>query len=334
LVRRVEVTAPCRADLAGGTLDIWPLGVLHAGSLTVNAAVPVRVRMSIEESSESERVLLHIGDGPQQPLTPNDALTDLTAAVAFWFRPQGGVTVRVVEQAPIGSGLGGSSAYAVALACGLLELDAQSREDRLLVATLRDLEARILCAPTGTQDYWAALLGGVLSLHLEPGGERVERIKVDREWLGRQLTVFFTGIRHHSGMVNWQIVRRRLDGEPATHNALDEIMWAARQCREGLLACDQARVAEAIRVEWAARRRLAPEVCPPELDLVTTGVMEAGAKAVKACGAGGGGCVLVWHEPENRAAIADALLRLAPAGKVLAVGVESTGCVVLPVGDG
>ena len=35
-------TAPLRADLAGGTLDIWPLSQLHPGSSTVNVALHIR----------------------------------------------------------------------------------------------------------------------------------------------------------------------------------------------------------------------------------------------------------------------------------------------------
>lgn len=332
MVRRVEIVAPCRADMAGGTLDIWPLGVLHAGSVTVNAAVPVRVRMVLEESAECGGVLLETVDGTRRRLTPDDALSDLTAAVVFWFRPQGDVTVRVLEQAPVGSGLGGSSAYAVALACGLEELGSHTWDQQSIVNTLRDLEARVLGSPTGTQDHWAALLGGVLSLHLEPGKSRIERVEVDPAWLGQRLTVFYTGLRHHSGMVNWQVVRRRLNGDPTTHNALDEVMWAARQCLEGLLEYDQERVAEAVRVEWAARQRLAPEVCPPRLDSVARGAMAAGAAAVKACGAGGGGCILAWHEPEKRDTVVEVLQSLARAGRVLATGVEQTGCVVTPAG--
>ena len=33
--------APCRADLAGGTIDLWPLYLFHPGALTVNFAVNI-----------------------------------------------------------------------------------------------------------------------------------------------------------------------------------------------------------------------------------------------------------------------------------------------------
>ena len=35
----IEATAPTRVDLAGGTIDIWPLYLFHPGATTVNFAV-------------------------------------------------------------------------------------------------------------------------------------------------------------------------------------------------------------------------------------------------------------------------------------------------------
>ena len=36
---KIVAKAPCRADLAGGTLDVWPLYLYHEGAVTVNFAV-------------------------------------------------------------------------------------------------------------------------------------------------------------------------------------------------------------------------------------------------------------------------------------------------------
>ena len=38
-MQKVTVRAPVRADLAGGTLDLWPLYLFHPGSRTVNVAI-------------------------------------------------------------------------------------------------------------------------------------------------------------------------------------------------------------------------------------------------------------------------------------------------------
>jgi D-glycero-alpha-D-manno-heptose-7-phosphate kinase len=327
LVMRVE--CPCRADLAGGTLDIWPLGMLHPGSVTVNAAIPVMVRMDVDLGAPEGEVWHAMGDADWVRLDASVATTDLSAAIAFAVRPTAGVRVRVHSQAPLGSGLGGSSAYAVALARGILTALGEEMEDQRLVMLARDLEARILTVPTGLQDHWPAVKGGVLAIHHEPGGERVERLAVEPGWIGERLTIFDTGISHHSGMVNWQVIRRRLDRDDETTDALEGIAEAARSCRTNLAARDEDGVGQAIAAEWDARKRLAPEVSPPELEDIISAGLEAGASAIKACGAGGGGSILIWHPPAAREAISSALTAAASDGRVVATAVSMVGCRVL-----
>src|SRR5579872_6690219 len=45
--QKVSAKAPCRVDLAGGTLDIWPLYLFHPGAVTVNFAVNILTRCRI-----------------------------------------------------------------------------------------------------------------------------------------------------------------------------------------------------------------------------------------------------------------------------------------------
>jgi D-glycero-alpha-D-manno-heptose-7-phosphate kinase len=325
----VTVSAPCRADLAGGTLDIWPLGLLHRGAVTVNTAIPVHNRLEVDLEAPIGKVEHAVLSEPWRRLSPDDADTDLTAAVAFTLRATGGVRVRVLEQAPVGSGLGGSSAYAMALARAVIAADDRSVGDKALVALVRDLEARVLGVPTGIQDHWAALRGGVLAVHLEAGGESVETISVDHGWLGERLSLFYTGITHHSGMVNWQVFRRRLESEGETTAALAAIADAAQRCRRALMDQDEAEVSAAIASEWSARKRLAPEVCPPELAALEGAARAAGAHAVKACGAGGGGSLLLWHGVGMRDELARALAETVSGGRMLPSGVAPEGCQVL-----
>jgi D-glycero-alpha-D-manno-heptose-7-phosphate kinase len=303
--------------------------MLHPGSLTVNAAIPVMVQMDVDLGAPEGEVWHAMGDAEWNRLDASVAATDLSAAVAFAIRPQGGVRVRVYSQASLGSGLGGSSAYAVALARGLLTALGEEMPDGQLVMLARDLEARILTVPTGLQDHWAAVRGGVLAIHHDPGGERVERLDIEPEWVGERLTVFDTGIAHHSGMVNWQVIRRRLDRDRDTTDALEGIAEAARRCRVELVGGNEDGVGNAIAADWGARKRLAPEVCPPDLEAIIDAGVAAGASAIKACGAGGGGSILVWHPADSRGAIAAALDAAAPGGRVVATGIEKIGCRVL-----
>lgn len=325
MLTAVSASAPCRADLAGGTLDIWPLGVLHPGAVTVNLAVPVRVQLEVAAGAADGEVWHTAPNGSRRRLNAADAARDLTAAVVFALLPAGGIAVTVRRQAPLGSGLGGSSAYAVALAAAVAAVAESSLEPDVLVAVCRDLEARLLATPTGCQDHWAAVRGGALALHLAAGGDRVEALPVDPAWIGPRLSVVFTGLVHHSGMVNWEVVRRRLDGDAAAIAGFERIADAARRARTALLAGDAAGVGEAIAADWAARRELAPAVCPPPLAAAVERLSQAGAIAVKACGAGGGGSLAVWHEPGAGERLTEAVREVCPAAVRLAGGCDRVG---------
>ena len=52
---QVHASAPTRIDLAGGTLDIWPLYLFHDGAQTLNAAISLRAHCSIGHWAIVER---------------------------------------------------------------------------------------------------------------------------------------------------------------------------------------------------------------------------------------------------------------------------------------
>lgn len=310
----IEVVAPARIDLAGGTLDLWPLWCFHPGAITVNVALLPGVRLRLVTDEDLTGLIRHrTPDGRDTLLRQSDRSHNLTAAVGFHFRPEGGIFIDVREQPAVGSGLGGSSAYAVALARACLHAAGRRLAPAVLVGCLRDLEAGVLTAPTGVQDYWPALSGGPLALSFAPGGTRVERLATPITWLADRLVLIDSGISHASGMVNWQVYRARVEGNRTTTRALEAIVTAARRCRDALVTADEEGVGEAIAADWAARRTLAPAVAPTAVESMITAGLRAGALAGKACGAGGGGAIAFWTTPLARAAVTAAVLRAAPA---------------------
>jgi D-glycero-alpha-D-manno-heptose-7-phosphate kinase len=320
--------APCRADLAGGTLDIWPIGLLHPGAVTVNVAIPVFVEVDVTPIHGRAWLIHDRPEADRSVLGPDDRHENLAACILHHLKPSGGIRLEVRREPPMGSGLGGSSVFGCAMAQAVVAHQGRTMNAEETVAIIRDLEARLLGTATGSQDHWAAMRGGATALHCEPGGDRLEALPSDPEFFADRLTVFFTGITHHSGMVNWQVIRRRLDGDPDTTRAFEAIAEAARRCREALLAQDPDSTAAAIDRDWQARRTLAPEVCPDELTVIERAARTAGASAFKACGAGGGGSVLVWHPPEHREAVRAALTAAAPSGRLFDPGIVRDGCIV------
>ncbi|HPA95029.1 MAG: hypothetical protein GX178_05140 [Acidobacteria bacterium] len=326
----VRATAHCRVDLAGGTLDIWPLGLLHAPACTVNLAVDVAVTVEMAPREHgyayaSERAEGVVEDAAALAADPETALLGVVVG-ALGLPP---VAVRWRSASPRGAGLGASSALTVALlAAGRRLLGLEAIEPERLAALARDLEARLMGLPTGMQDHLPALLGGVLALHHEPGGLAVERLDLDLERLGASLHLFYTGVSHFSAGNNWRIVRARLDGDPAVTAALARIAESAAALAAALRAGRLAEAGRLVGEEWRARRTLAPGISTPEIEAILAATTAAGAWGGKACGAGGGGCVAVLAPPERRAEVAAA--GQAAGGQRLAAVAAAHGLQLFP----
>jgi D-glycero-alpha-D-manno-heptose-7-phosphate kinase len=91
-----------------------------------------------------------------------------------------------------------------------------------------------------------------------------------------------------SGINNWEIFKRHIDGDPELFELFEGIRDSARNMREALLANDWGRVSEIMQKAYPNRRRLAPTITTPQMDLLVDKALANGAEAAKVCGAGGG----------------------------------------------
>lgn len=325
---RVTARCPCRVDLAGGTLDIWPLGLLHPGSSTVNLAISIPVEAELSRRESGYRVIqagraIDAASGSALAERPETALVGV-AVEALALPP---FAAQITSGSPRGGGLGASSALVIALVAAAEALFGRpSRTARELAAIGRDLEARLMSLPTGTQDHYPALLGGVLAISHRLGGAEVRRLAVEPRALGASLVVAYSGQSHFSAGQNWQVVRRRLDGERRSVELFDGIANVAERAIAALEAGDLARVGELMDEEWSLRRQLAEGISTPTVERLLAAARVEGAWGGKVCGAGGGGSIAVLCPPERRGAVAGALAEA--GGEILDCGPAAAGLVV------
>lgn len=295
-------------DLAGGTLDIWPVGLLVERAATVNVAISLRATATVRFAPRwrvlsPQRGVDVQADDPE-PLF-HEPFTALGGRLAAFFTREP-VEVRFETTAPPGSGLGGSSALGMAIAGALNRLCGARWSVRQLVQIVMDTEVRILRTSTGAQDQLAAGLGGAHAHHWESPAARSEPLPWDdegRDPLATRFVLAYTGESHSSGESNRKVLDRILAGEPRAVRGTEAIAEAAISMREALLAREWDRVARALDAEWAGRRALSEAVTTPGLDRFEAALREAGAVAVKACGAGAGGTLLAMTPRGARAEV-------------------------------
>src|SRR5262249_35567680 len=152
---------------------------------------------------------------------------------------------------PAGSGLGGSSSLAISMLGGLqafLGLPIMPPDEMVRVA--RDLEARVLEIPTGTQDHFAATFGGAAAIRFGPGRPVRESLSVDLDALGSRLVLAFGGASRLSAMSNWDMVRRAIDKDDQTRKGLRAIASIAGDMRAALSANDLDAAGALMDREW------------------------------------------------------------------------------------
>jgi len=294
-MRTIKANAATRIDLAGGTVDIWPVcHLLEEPAHTVNAAVNLRAHVEVTETDDG---LVTIDPGFDEVVTyPVGALEHdrygLVTRLVEHFGAHEGLSIRLKTEAPPQSGLGGSSALSVALGGALAQLRGGLPSATVFIRLLQNVETRLLGTSTGYQDYVPAVGGGVHTIVARPEDLELHHEEGAVDFLEDKLHLIDTAIPHHSGMNNWQAVRAFLDGDADVIARFNGINTAAIAMRDAVRARDLDAVAVALDEEWGHRRKLSPVVSNEKIERIVAAVKGAGATAAKVCGAGGGGCLV------------------------------------------
>ncbi|HVG56289.1 MAG TPA: hypothetical protein VM846_17755 [Vicinamibacterales bacterium] len=307
----IATSAPTRIDLAGGTIDIWPLYLFHPGAQTLNAAISLRASARITPRTDG-RIVIHSEDTTTtveaerwQDLRDERRLRLLSLLVHF-FEGRG-ITLTTTSDSPAGAGIAGSSALNVAVCAALADWRRVHYEPEALLQIAMNVEAQTINVPTGLQDYRPALYGGIAALELEVDGVRRVPLSVDLKELQQRVVLCYTGEPRNSGTNNWEITKKHIDGDRHIFDCFERIRDTASRMREALVRHNWDDVGAAISEEWENRKRLAPGVTTPGIEQLIARATRAGATAAKVCGAGGGGCLFCYGPPERRGDIAEAL---------------------------
>lgn len=306
----ILATAPCRADLAGGTLDIWPLYLFHHGAVSVNVALSISTGCKVTPRDGREILLKSHDSAREEHFASLDELLSATsyqhplaAYLIRFFTPKQGFTLETHSQSPTGAGISGSSALMIATSAALARFTGSEIPIEQLRVVAQNVEAQLIKVPTGCQDYYPAMYGGVSAIHLEVEGIRREEITVSHEEMNRRFVLFYTGAPRQSGINNWEVFKQHINGDRQVFENLADISGIAQAIRCALFEQRWDEIERLIDEEWQLRRTNAPGISTPLIDKLMAAAKRHGARAAKVCGAGGGGCVIALVEPGSRDAV-------------------------------
>jgi D-glycero-alpha-D-manno-heptose-7-phosphate kinase len=325
--------APCRADLAGGTIDLWPLYLFHPGALTLNVALNIQTSCRITPLKGKGIHLRSLDTRKEESFASFDELRTarrfrlpLAARLLQFFAPKEGLLIETNSESPAGAGISGSSALMIASTAALARFTGRNLTLEQMRVIAQNVEAQIIEVPTGCQDYYPALYGGVSAIHLDADGIHREAVPIAPEEIESRFVLAYTGVPRKSGINNWEVFKSHIDGDRRVFRNFEKISHIARSMHKALLGRDWDEVARLLREEWKLRRTNAPGITTHLIDKLIAVATKHGGRAAKVCGAGGGGCVIFLVDGGAASRVANAIGE--SGGHVLPLQVARDGLTV------
>jgi len=310
----VRARAPLRLGLAGGGTDVSPY-CDRFGGYVLNATIDKHAYAMLSPREDGEVLFSATDQGREarHPATARLALDGglaLHAGVYNWVvrhlhddTPLP-VTLTTYSDAPAGSGLGSSSTLVVAMLRAFCEYLKANLDEYALAHAAFEIERIDVGLAGGRQDQYSAAFGGCNFMEFHPDDRVVVnplRIKKNILFeLEASLVLYFTGVSRDSAT----IIHDQSSNVRAQDHDVLEAMHALKAeavvMKEALLKGDFSVFVSSMRNSWESKKRTAGAISNPAINAVYEASMAAGARAGKVSGAGGGGFMMFFVEPERR----------------------------------
>src|SRR5208337_382356 len=306
------------------------LYLFHPGALTLNIALNIQTTCRIAPLPGRQIHLRSLDTKREESFSSFEVLRKarrfrlpLAARLIKFFQPRDGFLMETNSESPAGAGISGSSALMIASTAALARFTGRqlTREQMRVIA--QNVEAQVIEVPTGCQDYYPALYGGVSAIHLDTDKIRREAVPVPDEEIESRFVLAYTGVPRQSGINNWEVFKAHINGDRHVFRNFESIAEIARSMHQALLGGKWDEVGRLLREEWKLRRTNAPGITTPLIDKLIAVAARHGGRAAKVCGAGGGGCVIFFVEKGATGRVAKTLGE--NGGRVLPLQVAKRG---------
>ncbi len=329
----IRARAPARISFAGGGTDIEPYCAEHGGAV-ISTTISKYTYVTLHDTSApKEDTTVYAHDLHEITHFPAgqyvyDGKADLAKAVLKHFQVKLPVEIHIHSDLPPGSGMATSSSLTVALigACARLQKSQLSKYDVAYLAY--KIEREELKQRGGYQDQFAAAFGGFnyIKFHDRVTVYPLRLSAHVRLELHYRLLLVYTGQTHLSSAIQEQMMKGYTLQKADFLEGMARLKKVAKQMRDLLTLNDLGRLDEfgqLLHEGWEAKQTLSDRISTGEVDAIYMLARQEGALGGKLLGAGGGGHVLLFIDPEKRDSLVEKLEGL--GAQVVPFEFESTG---------
>ena len=315
----IRTRAPVRIDFAGGWSDV-ALFTEESKGLVVNGAINryayatlvCESQTEFSDSVELQRVLdkkIRIYSADFDTFVEAEDIRQLEydgnidlvkAAVRQMSIQIGSFDLITQSNAPPGSGLGTSAAMGVTLIGVLGALKDITYLPYQYAELASSIERHELGILGGKQDHYASAIGGISFMEFQGEAVKTSPLKLPshiRYELEKNLVLCYTGQSRLSGDIHQNVTQAYNRGEPGVRKALENLKALAESTKTALMRGRLTDFGELLTENWHNQKKLHSSVTNEQIDKLFKIAEKHGAIGGKACGAGGGGCLLFYCQP-------------------------------------
>jgi len=320
----IRARAPLRLGLAGGGTDVSPYCDIYGGNV-LNAAINKFAYTTIEMNTDKKVKFISADLGLTTEYDAaaeiqSDGVLDLHKAVynrivkQFNHGKPLSLSINTHCEAPAGSGLGSSSTLVVSMVTAYSELLNIPLGEYDLAHLAYEIERLDAGLNGGKQDQYAAAFGGFNFIEFNANDHVIVNPLRVKNWiiseLEASLVLFYTGQSRESANIIDEQSSNVKSGKEKSIDAMHQLKAESIQSKESLLKGDFDHLASSMKKAWDSKKRTANAISNKYINQVFDIAMNAGAKAGKVSGAGGGGFMMFIVDPTCRKQVINALSEL------------------------
>ncbi|EMQ4857684.1 dehydrogenase [Morganella morganii] len=312
---KIRSKAPLRLGIAGGGTDVSPYSD-EFGGCVLNATINMYSYAFIDDEIDDKSIIFEAKDlGITESIDLNHNISiagklmlhrAVYKKVMEKYNNGKYIPLRLTTQsdAPPGSGLGSSSTMVVTMLEAFRQLLSLPLGEYDLAQLAYEIERQDCSLAGGKQDQYAATFGGFNFMEFYKNDQvivnplRIRRYIINE--LESSLILFFTGASRDSAKIINDQIRSIQEDNGSRLNAMHSVKRSAYKIKELLFKSDILGIAHEFRSAWESKKATSKSISNELIDRIESEILQSGALSMKVSGAGGGGFIMIFVEPEKK----------------------------------
>ena len=297
----IIIRSPLRISIGGGGTDI-PSYYEKKGSFFISAAINKYVYVTITKPFEKGIYLKY--SQIEKTNKVEDIKHKIIKEVLKRELIENKIEITTLTDIPSKTGLGSSGSFSTAMIKAIYSFNQKMIGRRELAEKACDIEINKLKQPSGKQDQYISVYGGISEFNINKNGiVKAKNLKIGRETvldLEDNLLLFFTGFSRNSSIILNEQNKKTIKSDAQIIKNLDYIKSLGLEIKKELLKGNCNNFAKLMNEHWNYKLQRSKNMSNKTINEIYTFAIKNGAIGGKLIGAGGGGFLLFYTNTPNR----------------------------------